>query len=298
MSEFYRMEPLHWDRGTDNLTLEQEAAYLRICNAIYAADQPIAENYRALAGMWRCNERKAKRLLAELLAAGKVYVEAGWIKNDKALKDVSTRLELRVKRQLAGRSGGIESGKARSKPLEINETAEASASTRKEVEESETAKAVSTPRKRGSRLPSEWKLPRDWGVWAMDQGLPEANVRREADKFRDYWHAKSGREAAKLDWLATWRNWIRSALERQPQRGGVADQKLATWGIGDAKPVRVESGAWDSHPEPAARATDVSGVQPAPEGWEPEDTLSFGDANVGRSGDLLPPLRLIAGRAL
>lgn len=79
MSEFYKMEPLAWDRGTDNLTLEQEAAYLRICNAIYAADQAIRENYRVLAGMWRCNERKAKRLLSELVEAGKIQIEDGFI---------------------------------------------------------------------------------------------------------------------------------------------------------------------------------------------------------------------------
>lgn len=79
MSEFYKMQPLNWDRGTDNLTLEQEAAFLRSCNAIYAADQPIAANYRVLARMWRCNERKAKRLLAELVDTGKVIVSGGFI---------------------------------------------------------------------------------------------------------------------------------------------------------------------------------------------------------------------------
>ena len=128
MSEFYKMEPLRWDRGTDNLTLEQEAAYLRICNAIYAADQPIAENYRTLAGMWRCNVRRAKRLLAELIDAGKVYVEGGWIRNDKALADVEKRRELRVIRQMSGKSGGIQSGKVRSKPLENNKKREANGS--------------------------------------------------------------------------------------------------------------------------------------------------------------------------
>lgn len=253
MSEFYKMEPLRWDRGTDNLTLEQEAAYLRICNAIYAADQPISENYRALGGMWRCNERKAKRLLAELIEAGKVYVEAGWIKNDKALDDVSIRLQLRVKRKLAGHSGGIESGKSRAKPLENNENDEASGSTRKEVEKKvekkEEAKASSMPRKRGSRMAESWILPRPWGEWAMAQGMPEARVRTEADRFRDYWLAKSGREAAKLDWQATWRNWIRTALERAPQQHGVTgdDQKLDAWGIKEHDPDAERIGERPEH---------------------------------------------------
>jgi hypothetical protein len=56
MSAWYKMEPLKWDRGADDLTLEQEAALLRIVNAINAADQPIRENYRMLAGMWRIHD--------------------------------------------------------------------------------------------------------------------------------------------------------------------------------------------------------------------------------------------------
>ena len=38
---------------------------------------------------------------------------------------------------------------------------------------------------------------------------------REWAKFCDYWNAKSGKDAAKLDWQATWRNWLRNASERQ-----------------------------------------------------------------------------------
>ena len=40
--------------------------------------------------------------------------------------------------------------------------------------------------------------------------LGEAGVRREAEKFADHWHAAT-KNAAKLDWLATWRNWVRNA---------------------------------------------------------------------------------------
>jgi uncharacterized protein YdaU (DUF1376 family) len=206
------MEPLRWDRGTDDLTLEQEAAYLRVCNAIYAADQPIRENYRMLSGMWRCNERKAKRLLAELVEAGKLHVEGGWIINEKAVEDVSKRRALRVKRQLAGHSGGIESGKSRANPPETKEKPEASASTRKEVEtevevEVEAEKKKGGPRKRGSRIPEGWKLSDEDRDYALSKGLPPDQIERQAERFRNYWLAKAGREACKVDWHLTWCNW-------------------------------------------------------------------------------------------
>jgi hypothetical protein len=70
------------------------------------------------------------------------------------------------------------------------------------------------PRKTGTRLPDDWALPKPWGEWALaefPQWTPD-KVRLEAAKFSDHWHAKTGAEASKLDWLATWRNWCRSDI--------------------------------------------------------------------------------------
>lgn len=64
---------------------------------------------------------------------------------------------------------------------------------------------------RGSRLSQEWLLPKPWGEWAL-QERPQwtaEDVRRCADRFRDYWIAKTGKDATKADWEATWRNWVR-----------------------------------------------------------------------------------------
>jgi len=63
--------------------------------------------------------------------------------------------------------------------------------------------------KRGTRLPPDFAMPEDWIAWAVGEGVARATADFEAAKFVDYWSAKSGREATKVDWLATWRNWIR-----------------------------------------------------------------------------------------
>lgn len=71
----------------------------------------------------------------------------------------------------------------------------------------------SVANKRGTRLPQDWQLPKAWGEWALAEFKTWTTdvVRVEADKFRDFWHSKAGKEAAKLDWQATWRNWCRNA---------------------------------------------------------------------------------------
>lgn len=72
-----------------------------------------------------------------------------------------------------------------------------------------------SPKARGSRLPSDWVLSDEWlheGERARaDADLPAVDLRLEAAKFRDFWCAKSGKDATKADWLATWRNWCRNA---------------------------------------------------------------------------------------
>ena len=45
--------------------------------------------------------------------------------------------------------------------------------------------------------------------------MPPGMTVREADKFRDYWLSVSGSKGVKLDWQATWRNWVRKALDDQ-----------------------------------------------------------------------------------
>ncbi len=62
--------------------------------------------------------------------------------------------------------------------------------------------------KRAVRLPAQFEPDRDF---AARLGFGAAEVETELEKFRDYWTAKSGRDAAKLDWPATWRNWMRNA---------------------------------------------------------------------------------------
>lgn len=65
----------------------------------------------------------------------------------------------------------------------------------------------------GSRLPADWKPDAELTLWAA-RNFPSVNAGMEADKFRDFWHGKAGKDGRKSDWPATWRNWIRRAAER------------------------------------------------------------------------------------
>ena len=62
---------------------------------------------------------------------------------------------------------------------------------------------------RGSRLPTDWSLPVDWKTWAEAE-RPDLNAEKVAESFKDFWISKPGAGGVKLNWEATWRNWVRS----------------------------------------------------------------------------------------
>ncbi|MCU1169259.1 hypothetical protein [Stenotrophomonas maltophilia] len=84
-----------------------------------------------------------------------------------------------------------------------------------------SATPISSRSPTGSRLPSDWQPSTDLVAWALENGNG-IDVAREAEKFRDFWTAKAGKDGRKLDWPATWRNWIRRAAEGRGGNGGGA----------------------------------------------------------------------------
>jgi N-acetylmuramoyl-L-alanine amidase CwlA len=68
--------------------------------------------------------------------------------------------------------------------------------------------------RRASRLPVDWQPSEVDRQFAASKGLPRERLAIEAEKFRNYWIAKSGSAATKTDWPATWRNWVLTSLER------------------------------------------------------------------------------------
>lgn len=83
-------------------------------------------------------------------------------------------------------------------------------------------------RQQGSRIPPEWVPSSEDREFAIAQGVPIGEVDREAGKFRDFWNAKPGVGGVKLDWPATWRNWIRRVCEQRgfaPAPNGAAPSR-------------------------------------------------------------------------
>ncbi|TBL44272.1 hypothetical protein EYA84_02180 [Verrucosispora sp. SN26_14.1] len=76
-----------------------------------------------------------------------------------------------------------------------------------------TGNRDSAPRKRGTRLPDDFAVTDEMKAW-FATNCPGVNGSRETEKFRNYWRSAAGQKGVKLDWPATWRNWMLTAAER------------------------------------------------------------------------------------
>ncbi len=71
-------------------------------------------------------------------------------------------------------------------------------------------------------------LPPEWAEWCREH-RPDLLPYDVFDRFKDFWKAKPGKDGTKLDWFATWRNWIRStqkSAEPSSRYAGIKDKPL------------------------------------------------------------------------
>lgn len=97
-------------------------------------------------------------------------------------------------------------------------------------------------RERGQRIPPDFQpdIPT-----AVAEGLSRAQAERESKKFVDYWLGVPGEKGVKLDWPATWRNWVRRKAEDlgvqstgPPTNGGHQIERI---GMEDIERIRREN---------------------------------------------------------
>lgn len=209
-----------FEADTAHLTLAEDGAYnrlLRLCWRTPGCSIPADRDwiYRRMRAHTDDDKAVVDIVLDEFFTT-----ERGRSSNARLTKEYHAANEAHEKRKNAGSKGGA------SKALKTNNSRSSNAkamlkqcSSNQNQNHSLKREAKASPKK-ATRLPVAWTLPKDWAEWAVSQGWPEPVVRSEAEKFRDYWIGKSGANATKLDWLATWRNWMRNSKSPKIINGG------------------------------------------------------------------------------
>ncbi len=201
---YYKRYPRDFIEGTLTMPFEHKGAYAIILDMIYMQGGKLPDDARYISGVLGVSVRKWKSIRNALIGYGKLTISGEFLTNYRSDKETEMLRSFQDKQS-----------ENASQPRKNNDLIKAVAKPKPSQPEPEPdiekREAKASPKKKASRLSEGWVLPMDWGEWAVSQGWAETTVRTEAEKFRDFWVSKPGKDGTKLDWKATWRNWMRNS---------------------------------------------------------------------------------------
>jgi uncharacterized protein YdaU (DUF1376 family) len=209
---FYQFHIGDYKSHTSHLTPMEDLAFRRLLDFYYLHEHPIKHRDIARQIGLKDFEQDVLTVLEEFFLS----TDAGFV-NPRADKEIAKYREFSEagKRGAAKRWGT--NGEANSPP---NATPIAT-NNHKPITINHKPKVEST---RGSRLSPDFCLTEDW-IEFCQQDRPDLNPSKVFETFKDYWVAKAGQQGVKLDWFATWRNWVRSQNQALVNK---ADQVFTT----------------------------------------------------------------------
>lgn len=205
---YYKRYPRDFIDGTAGMAFELKGAYSLLLDLIYMQGGRLPDDPRYIAGLLGCSVRAWKGYREQLVSAGKILCETGIISNFRADKELIISGSFQEKQRENG-----------SKPKKNNDLGEPVAKPKSNHTDTDTYKKDISPigplsrRKPEVPLPDEW-VPSDRNVAdAISKGLTESEVEDEADRFRNYHHARASRFR---DWNAAWRTWVGNIRRFKP----------------------------------------------------------------------------------
>jgi uncharacterized protein YdaU (DUF1376 family) len=100
---------------------------------------------------------------------------------------------------------------------------------------------------RGSRLANDFQFPLEWETFCK-QTRPDLNPEKTFDQFKDYW--VSSLKGTKLDWFATWRNWVRSTNAPKTNPADIARVTVPPSNLPDPALEKIKADAMRAAPIP------------------------------------------------
>jgi uncharacterized protein YdaU (DUF1376 family) len=197
---------------TSHLTNEEDLAYRRLIDLYYQTEQPFTRNLMWLAKRVKSTEEIVAAILVEFFEE----TEDGW-KNKRADKEITKYHAM----QEGGRKGAaLRWGKGSDSPPKHPPMQTKNQEPLTNNHSIESAKAP-----KAKRLDKDLELPKDWEDFCKTT-RPDLKPPEVFAQFKDYWVSVGGQKGTKLDWTATWRNWVRN--QRQ-QSVTTQDKSFTRW---------------------------------------------------------------------
>jgi len=214
-------------RDTRHLTAEQHGAYLLLLMAAWNAGGRLPNDSRKLARLAASTPSRWAKISADVLE----FFEVGGdhITNHRLTLELKKASEKSIKRADAGMRGGNATALKTKGTSAANATVLPQHSSEPEPEPEKKELSPNGERRAlvrggGSTLPVGWSPDPEDLLKALDL-IGAERAATELEKFSDYWRAVPGAKGRKLDWSATYRNWIRRTAESTPRNVRTSDHR-------------------------------------------------------------------------
>jgi uncharacterized protein YdaU (DUF1376 family) len=196
-------------QATFGLSLAEFGAYDRLLDAYYCNEAPLPldakERYR-MAGAVSKADRKAVDYVVS-----RYFVEQadGW--HQKRADEEIAAYRARADQ---ARQNGAHGGRPRNPKITHPVTGSVNSGNPEITISKANQEPVTNNQKigRASRLPAEWFPSPELRTFALKH-LSPASVALETTKFKNHWAGVAGARGAKLDWDATFQNWVLNSLK-------------------------------------------------------------------------------------
>ena len=226
---FFKLYIGDYQRDTAHLSVTEHGAYLLMLQHYFATEKPLPTG-KALHRMLRAQD-KAEREAIDAVASQFWQQTPEGLVNGRADAEITKAgAQAETNRAIA------QAREERRKAAREQHEKSTNRATNDEPNHSHSQtpdspsgdKPLQERPRRASRLPADWALPADWRDWAKRE-RPDLDPARVAERFRDFWVAKAGRDGSKLDWAATWRNWVRAEAGTAGRGAGQSAVQSDVW---------------------------------------------------------------------
>jgi uncharacterized protein YdaU (DUF1376 family) len=193
---YYQFNIGDYRSATAHLTNEEDLAYRRLLDMYYDSEQKIPLDTQWVARRIRMEPLVVCDVLNDMF----IKQEDGWF-HARCADVIEQYHAMAEKNRANGRLGG-----RKKNPLGSDSHPIVKATINQELI-TINDKPIVEKTQRATRLPTNWVLPKDWEDWAK-ANRSDLDPQKIAESFKDYWVAAP--KGTKLDWSATWRNWVRS----------------------------------------------------------------------------------------
>lgn len=212
-------------RDTAHLSEVEECIYSRCLDQYYSREKPLPSDLQGVCRLVRANNREAKKAVSTVL--GEFFtLEADGYHQKRCDAELAKYAEKSAKAAQSAAARWKQTDSERNAnayanaPPNAKRTQSEGNASQEPITSNQEPKKKEQSASQGSRLPADWVLSEEWRAEAQSlraDWSPE-NIVFVAEKFRDYWHGKPGKEGRKVDWLATWRNWCRQEKTQGTKR--------------------------------------------------------------------------------